>query len=132
MYKLKFKFKLHKTHTTRAVSRAKSTKVTLADQYSCHSYKHIFTKVSQRDNMNSSAVSETKRIALACDPAIPYGFLDETTMWAFGWLIFIAVINIVACPVTAVMNALVIIAVKTKHRLKTKSNIALACLSTTD
>ena len=82
--------------------------------------------------MNSSAVSETKRIALACDPAIPYGFLDETTMWAYGWLIFIAVINIVACPLTAVMNALVIIAVKTKHRLKTKSNIALACLSTTD
>ena len=77
--------------------------------------------------MNSSAVSETKRIALACDPAIPYGFLDETTMWADGWLIFIAVINIVACPLTAVMNALVIIAVKTKHRLKTKSNIALAC-----
>ena len=82
--------------------------------------------------MNSSAVSETRRIALACDPAIPYGFLDETTMWAYGWLIFIAVINIVACPLTAVMNALVIIAVKTKHRLKTKSNIALACLSTTD
>ena len=82
--------------------------------------------------MNLSAVSETKRIALACDPAIPYGFLDETTMWAYGWLIFIAVINIIACPFTAVMNALVIIAVKTKHRLKTKSNIALACLSTTD
>ena len=82
--------------------------------------------------MNSSAVSETKRIALACDPAIPYGFLDETTMWAYGWLILIAVINIVACPLTAVMNALVIIAVKTKYRLKTKSNIALACLSTTD
>ena len=30
------------------------------------------------------------------------------------------------------MNALVIIAVKTTHRLKTKSNIALACLWTTD
>ena len=30
------------------------------------------------------------------------------------------------------MNALIIIAVKTKNRLKTKSNIALACLSTTD
>ena len=82
--------------------------------------------------MNSNAVSETKRIALACDPAIPYGFLDETTMWADGWLIFIAVINIVACPLTAVMNALVIIAVKTTHRLKTKSNIALACLWTTN
>ena len=53
-------------------------------------------------------------------------------MWAYGWLIFIAVISIITFPLTAVMNALVIIAVKTKHRLKTKSNIALACLSTTD
>lgn len=131
-YKLKFKSKLHKTHTIRAVGRAKSAKVRLADRYSCHSCKHIFTKASQRDNMNSSAVSETKRIALACDPAIPYGFLDETTMWAYGWLIFIVLINIVACPLAAVMNALVIIAVNTKHRLKTRSNIALACLSTTD
>ena len=82
--------------------------------------------------MNSTAVSDTERIALACDPAIAYGFLDETTMWAYGWLIVIALISIVTCPLTAVMNALVIIAVKTKHQLKTKSNIALACLSTTD
>ena len=129
---MKLKSKLHKTHTIRAVGRAKSAKVRLADRYWCHSYKHIFTKASQRDNMNSSAVSETKRIALPCNPAILHGFHDETTMWAYGWLIFIAVINIITCPLTAVMNALVIIAVKTKHRLKTKSNIALACLSTTD
>ena len=92
----------------------------------------MFTKARQRDDMNSTAISDTERIALACDPAIPYGFLDETTMWAYGWLIVIALISIVTCPLTAVMNALVIIAVKTKHQLKTKSNIALACLSTID
>ena len=83
--------------------------------------------------MNSTAVLETARIALACDPMIPQGTLDQkNTPEAYGWLIFIAVISIITCPLTAVMNALIIIAVKTKHRLKTKSNISLACLSTTD
>ena len=83
--------------------------------------------------MNSSAVLDTARIALACDPMIPQGTLDQkNTPEAYCWLIFIAVISIITCPLTAVMNALIIIAVQTKHRLKTKSNISLACLSTTD
>ena len=83
--------------------------------------------------MNSSVVLDTARIALACDPMIPQGTLDpKNTAEAYGWLIFIAVISIITCPVTAVMNALIILAVKTKPRLKTKSNISLACLSTTD
>ena len=83
--------------------------------------------------MNSSAVLDTARIALACYPMIPQGTLDQkNTPEAYGWLIFIAVISVITCPLTAVMNALIIIAVKTKHRLKTKSNISLACLSTTD
>ncbi|XP_078354497.1 uncharacterized protein LOC144639120 [Oculina patagonica] len=48
-------------------------------------------------------------------------------------LIFLAVINIVTFPVTAALNALVIIAVKTKSRLRAnKSNLLLACLATTD
>ena len=83
--------------------------------------------------MNSTAALDTARIALACDPMIPQGTLDQkNTPEAYGWLIFIAAISIITCPLTAVMNALIIIAVKTKHRLKTKSNISLACLSTTD
>lgn len=78
--------------------------------------------------MNSSVVLDTARIALACDPMIPQGTLDpKNTAEAYGWLIFIAVISIITCPVTAVMNALIILAVKTKPRLKTKSNISLAC-----
>ena len=83
--------------------------------------------------MNSTAVPYTKRsIALGCVPPISQGTLDETSSEAYGWLVFIAVISIITCPLTAVMNALVILAVKTIHRLKTKTNIALACLSTTD
>ena len=83
--------------------------------------------------MNSTAASDTARIALGCDPIIPHGTLDpKNTPEAYGWLVFIAVISAINCPLTVVMNALIIIAVKTKKRLKTKSNIALACLSTTD
>ena len=50
-----------------------------------------------------------------------------------AFLIFIIFINILACPFTAVMNALVMIAVKTKSRLRAhKSNMLLALLATTD
>ena len=48
-------------------------------------------------------------------------------------LIFLAVINIVTFPFTVAFNALVIIAVKMKSRLRAhKSNILLTCLATTD
>ena len=40
--------------------------------------------------------------------------------------------NALTCPLTIVLNILVMAAVKTKQQLRTKSNIALACLSTTD
>jgi len=41
-------------------------------------------------------------------------------------------VNAVTCPLIILLNILVIVAVKTKRQLRTKSNIALACLSTTD
>ena len=83
--------------------------------------------------MNSTAASDTARIPLGCDPIIPHGTLDpKNTPQAYGWLVFIAVISAITCPLTIVMNALIIIAVKTKPRVKTKSNIGLAYLSTTD
>ena len=36
------------------------------------------------------------------------------------------------CPLVILLNILVMVAVKTKRQLRTKSNIALACLATTD
>ena len=42
------------------------------------------------------------------------------------------VANVLTRPVIIVLNILVMVAVKTKPQLRTKSNIALACLSTTD
>ena len=42
------------------------------------------------------------------------------------------IVNALTCPLIIVLNILVMVAVKTKPQLRTKSNIALACLSTTD
>ena len=42
------------------------------------------------------------------------------------------VVNALTCPFVIVLNILVMVAVKTKPQLRTTSNIALACLSTTD
>ena len=82
--------------------------------------------------MNSTAASDSTGTVPACNLAILQGTLDHTTPEAYRWLVFITVICISTCPLTSAMNALIIMAVKTKNRLKTKSNIALACLSTTD
>ena len=41
-------------------------------------------------------------------------------------------INVLTCPFIILLNILVIFAVKTKGGLRTKSNIALVCLATTD
>ena len=42
------------------------------------------------------------------------------------------IINSIACPFTVVLNARVIMAVKERPRLRTNSNILLACLAVTD
>ena len=63
---------------------------------------------------------------------IPLGTLDHTTQEAYGWLVFITVISLITCPITTGLNTLIMITVKTEHRVKTESNIALACLSSTD
>lgn len=42
------------------------------------------------------------------------------------------IINCIACPFTVVLNLQVIMAVKTRPRLRTNSNILLTCLAVTD
>ena len=53
-------------------------------------------------------------------PAVYTAFVVKTVMNAF------------TCPFTVLLNVLVMIAVRTKRQLRTKSGIALACLATTD
>ena len=50
----------------------------------------------------------------------------------YGLLVVAAVLNLAACPFTILLNALVMVAVKTKRRLHTHPNILLACLALTD
>ena len=49
-----------------------------------------------------------------------------------GLLVAAAVVNLAACPFTILLNALIMVAVKTKRRLQTHPNILLACLALTD
>ena len=60
------------------------------------------------------------------------GIVDSNSTEARAVTVILIIMNIITAPVTSLLNGLVIIAVKTKSRLKTKSNIALACLATTD
>jgi hypothetical protein len=50
----------------------------------------------------------------------------------YGLLVAAAVLELVAYPFTILLNALVMVAVKTKRRLQTHPNILLACLALTD
>ena len=50
----------------------------------------------------------------------------------YGLLVAAAVFNLAACPLTISLNALVMVAVKTRRRLQTHPNVLLACLALTD
>ena len=50
----------------------------------------------------------------------------------YGLLIAAAVFNLATCPLTISLNALVMVAAKTRRRLQTHPNILLACLALTD
>ena len=81
--------------------------------------------------MNSSKTSQTESAVHGCG-LTSQGTVDHTSSEVYGWLVFITVISIITCPITAVLNVLIMIAVKTKNQVRTKSNIALACLSSTE
>ncbi|XP_078343055.1 adenosine receptor A1-like [Oculina patagonica] len=86
-----------------------------------------------REDMNLSAASTSGTIPHECEIYdILGGKLDHTTTGANVVLVFLTVVSIITCPFTIVLNSLVIIAVKTKARLKTNSNTALGCLAVTD
>jgi len=55
-----------------------------------------------------------------------------STSLSYHLLVAAAVLEFAACPITIILNALVMVAVKTKRRLQTHPNILLACLALTD
>ena len=83
--------------------------------------------------MNSSAISQSgTSTANECGIYFPVATEETTVKTVYGALLLIIVLNIITSPITILLNLLVIIAVKTKPRLKTMSNIALGCLAVTD
>ena len=54
------------------------------------------------------------------------------TSGVYSVLAITTALHIFTCPFAILLNTLVIVAVKTKRHLRTKSNISLACLATTD
>ena len=56
----------------------------------------------------------------------------KITSGVYSVLAITTALNIFTCPFAILLNTLVIVAVKTKRHLRTKSNISLACLATTD
>ena len=81
--------------------------------------------------MNTSETSQTASTGRECG-LTPQGTVNDISSEVYCWLVFITVISIITCPVTTVLNAVIMVAVKTKNQVRTKSNIALACLSSTD
>ena len=84
--------------------------------------------------MNSSATFQGWSTSPDCEI---YNFcwtekLDQPTTEEYVAFLFLIVISIITCPTTIALNALVVIAVKIKRRLITRSNLALVCLALTD
>ena len=65
-------------------------------------------------------------------PDSDYKYLPSDSSEVYGFLIAAAIIELLSCPFIVFLNALVMVAVKTKRRLQTHCNILLASLALTD
>ena len=61
-------------------------------------------------------------------------FQDEEKFFRINFSVTLSaiILYVFSCPIVILMNALVIVAVKTRHRLQSKSNVLLASLAGTD
>ena len=79
-------------------------------------------------NQSSSVSLENSCYNLFFPLHLQYYFSDLT----HAFLVAAAVLSFVACPLTCLLNVMVILAVKTKRRLQTNSTMFLASLALTD
>ena len=72
--------------------------------------------------------------SVSCDtgPFSSKPILTRTFLELRSVFIIRIAVDAISCPLVVLLNILVMVAVKTKRPLRSKSNIALACLSTTD
>ena len=71
-------------------------------------------------------------IQLSCPSAVVSIDLTKNSADLHAVSIVKIFVHALTCPLVILLNILVMLAVKTKRKLHTKSNIALACLATTD
>ena len=71
---------------------------------------------------------------LSCGSMLPHHLLGpETIFLALRLVIILRItVNAISCPFVILLNILVMVAVKTNRHLRSKSNVALACIATTD
>ena len=81
--------------------------------------------------MNHTTVNST---SLSCGSVLSLPLLgpERISLAVHAVFIFRITVNAISCPFVILLNILVMVAVKTKRQLRTKSNISLACLATTD
>ena len=86
--------------------------------------------IVRREAMNFSSTTSPP----GCEADLVFGKrLQHPSSLSVAFLIFLIIFNIITFPITAVLNALVMISVKAKSRLRAhKSNILLAFLALTD
>ena len=91
--------------------------------------KETLTPSDSRRKMNFTTVNRT---IISCGlPFLPI-YPENISLDLCAVFIFQIVVSSLTCPLIIVLNLLVMVAVKTKPQLRTKSNIALACLATND
>ncbi|XP_078364754.1 adenosine receptor A3-like [Oculina patagonica] len=86
-------------------------------------------------NMNSTATSqffEDEPDSKCYGAFLPVWKSGRLSAEVYTVLIFTTIVSLLTLPLTIFLNALVIVAVKSTRRLRTKSNILLACLAATD
>ena len=94
---------------------------------------HRRKEAREAKKMNSSAPFHKELTPSECDFYIILGGrLDQSTTEVYAVLLFMAIMAIITCPITTVLNALAMFVVGTKPRLQTESNVVFACLATTD
>ena len=86
--------------------------------------------IVRREAMNFSSTTSPA----GCEADLVFGKrLQHPSSLSVAFLIFLIIFNIITFPITAVLNALVMISVKAKSQLRAhKSNILLAFLALTD
>ena len=93
--------------------------------------KHLVRETKKEMNFSESLrignESECKSFLFKTVP-LQYSSTDSF----YSMLVAAAVLTLATCPFTIFLNALVMVAVKTKRRLQTHPNILLACLALTD